>query len=221
MGMNQNISNYLNSINSSRTRQAIQGALDILLPNSAVKDTALTAYAGGGQASALALNKRCAFHEVTVVATAADSVALPPAKVGEAHFVKNSAALAMQVFAPDPDTIDSVATGTGVVQLAGDAVIYICHVQGNYIRLGGVSATEIFGAITADSITGGDSSLGITGQAAAQGGAVVVTGGASSTAGNAGGASSLVGGAGGTTGIGGAAIMTGAAGQGGARLPSS
>lgn len=77
-----------------------------------------------------------------------------------------------------------------------------------------VSAASSAGVFS--SITGNDSSLGITGQAAAQGGAVVVTGGASSTAANAGGAVSLVGGAGGATGIGGAVAMTGAAGQGGA-----
>lgn len=68
------------------------------------------------------------------------------------------------------------------------------------------------GAITADSITGADSSLGITGQAAAQGGAVVSTGGTSSTTGNAGGAVSQVGGTPGATGVGGAATVTGGAG---------
>lgn len=66
------------------------------------------------------------------------------------------------------------------------------------------------------SITGNDASLDIAGQGAAQGGAIVVTGGASTTSANTGGAVSLVGGAGGATGIGGAVSMTGAAGQGGA-----
>lgn len=66
--------------------------------------------------------------------------------------------------------------------------------------------------LNADAIVGTDSSLGITGLADTQGGAVVATGGASSTSGNAGGAASLVGGAPGATGVGGAANVTGAAG---------
>ncbi len=61
-------------------------------------------------------------------------------------------------------------------------------------------------------IAGTDSSLGITGLADTQGGAVVSTGGTSSTAGNAGGANSLVGGVPGATGVGGAVDATGGAG---------
>lgn len=75
-----------------------------------------------------------------------------------------------------------------------------------------LSAVGIDGAVTATSITGTDSSLGINGQAAAQGGAVVVTGGTSSTAGNAGGAVSLVGGTPGATSAGGAATVVAGAG---------
>jgi hypothetical protein len=68
------------------------------------------------------------------------------------------------------------------------------------------------GAITAASIVGTASPLPITGLAAAQGGAITKTGGASSTSGNAGGAVNNVGGAGGATGAGGAVTNTGAAG---------
>lgn len=67
------------------------------------------------------------------------------------------------------------------------------------------------GALTADSITGTDASLGITGQAAAQGGAVATVGGTSSTAANAGGAVTAVGGTPGATGVGGAVSSTGGA----------
>ena len=66
--------------------------------------------------------------------------------------------------------------------------------------------------VTLGSIVANDSSLGITGEAAAQGGAIVVTGGTSSTGGNAGGAVSIVGGTPGSTGVGGAANVTAAAG---------
>lgn len=71
--------------------------------------------------------------------------------------------------------------------------------------VGSESAT--FGAIT-----GGDSSLGITGQAAAQGGAVAITGGTSSTAGNLGGAVTVTGGTPGATSVGGAVTLTAGAG---------
>ena len=67
----------------------------------------------------------------------------------------------------------------------------------------------IAGSVTADDITGSDSTLAIAGLAAAQGGLVSVTGGTSSTAGNVGGVASLVGGVGGATADGGAAVITG------------
>lgn len=67
-------------------------------------------------------------------------------------------------------------------------------------------------SFTATSIAGGDSSLGITGQAAAQGGAIAISGGTSSTSGNAGGAVTRTGGTPGATGVGGAITDTGGAG---------
>lgn len=70
----------------------------------------------------------------------------------------------------------------------------------------------IAGSVTADDITGSDSSLAVAGQSTAQGGAVSITGGTSSTGGNAGGAVSLVGGTPGATGVGGAASVAGGAG---------
>lgn len=66
--------------------------------------------------------------------------------------------------------------------------------------------------MTVESITGSDSSLGITGQAAAQGGAVAIAGGASSTAGNTGGNFTAIGGAGGATSNGGVARVEGGVG---------
>lgn len=68
------------------------------------------------------------------------------------------------------------------------------------------------GSITADAITGTDSSLGISGQNAAQGGAIALVGGTSSTSGNAGGAITGVGGTPGDTGIGGGISWTGGVG---------
>jgi hypothetical protein len=61
-------------------------------------------------------------------------------------------------------------------------------------------------------ITAADATFAINGLAAAQGGYVAVTGGTSSTAGNAGGAVTLTGGTPGATGVGGAATVTGGVG---------
>jgi predicted RecA/RadA family phage recombinase len=72
--------------------------------------------------------------------------------------------------------------------------------------------TTIAGSCTADAIAGSDSSLGISGQQAEQGGAVVITGGTSTTATNAGGAITIVGGTPGATSAGGAISITAGAG---------
>lgn len=68
------------------------------------------------------------------------------------------------------------------------------------------------GTQTFDEIGAADASLDITGLAAAQGGAIALTGGTSSTGGNAGGAVTLTGGTPGSTGVGGAAQLIGGAG---------
>lgn len=73
-------------------------------------------------------------------------------------------------------------------------------------------STTVAGSVTADDITGSDSSLGISGLSAAQGGAIAVLGGPSSTAGNAGGAVTVTGGVPGVTGVGGAVTVAGGAG---------
>lgn len=161
--MNVITKQFLNSLPDKRVAGALTRVFSRVLPNGT--DTALTAHAGGTQAAALALNPNVAFHEVTTVASAADSIKLPPALIGEHHFVKNSGAGTMQVFGAGTDTVDSVATATGVPQLAGDAVLYVCVVNGNYIRLGGVQATEAFTAITTGSLaaTAGITSSGATG----------------------------------------------------------
>lgn len=76
-------------------------------------------------------------------------------------------------------------------------------------QVNGITGNGTSGNIKANAIAAGDASLDITGLAAAQGGAIAVTGGASSTSGNAGGAFTGVGGVGGATGAGGAVTFTG------------
>jgi predicted RecA/RadA family phage recombinase len=78
------------------------------------------------------------------------------------------------------------------------------------VRVALRSAETVAGGVaTATSITGTASTLPIAGLSAAQGGTATVTGGTSSTEGNAGGAVALTGGVPGVTGVGGAAAVAG------------
>lgn len=90
-----------------------------------VEDT-LTAHAGGTQAAALALSATKNYHRISVCATAGDSVLLPPATVGQSHFVRNDGAASCQVYGTSPDTIDGVATATGVAVPAGVGRWFVC-----------------------------------------------------------------------------------------------
>lgn len=100
-------------------------------------EAAVTAHSGGGQAAAFALSATKSFHDVTVVAAGNDSVALPLATgSGNLHLVKNSAAAnSLQVFGSGTDTIDGIATGTGVAILAGKARWFIDDGAGTWESL--------------------------------------------------------------------------------------
>lgn len=105
---------------------------------------AITAFAGGGQASATQLTAR--YNQLDTVATAADSVKLPLALPGTSIFINNATATAAQVFgsAQNPenanagDTIAAnnssaqVATGTGVSQIANSGMWYVCTTLGQW-----------------------------------------------------------------------------------------
>lgn len=112
-------------------------AINTNLPNFSTIETGLTAHAGGTQAAALALSTASNVHNVTIVATAADSVSLPPAVAGVLpQVVINSAASnSMQVFGAGTDTINDVATATGVAQAAKVAAFYISPVVGKWYRI--------------------------------------------------------------------------------------
>lgn len=103
-------------------------------------ETGLTAHSGGTQAAALALAAApTTVHEVTTVGAAADSVKLPLATgSGVVHVVKNSAAVnSMQLYGSGTDTIDGVATATGVAVAAGKARYCIDATAGNWISVAG------------------------------------------------------------------------------------
>lgn len=99
--------------------------------------TGITAAAGGTQAGALALDKTKSVHVVSTAASANDSVKLPLATGSGAHvFVKNSAAAnSIQLFGSGTDTIDGVATATGVAIAAGKARLCVDSGAGTWVSL--------------------------------------------------------------------------------------
>lgn len=94
----------------------------------------LTAHAGGGQTNALALSTEV--NRVTTAATAGDSVMLPPSSPGLTIFVINHGAKPIQVYGSGTDTIDDVATATGVSQMQGSNTIYTCATTGKWYSNG-------------------------------------------------------------------------------------
>lgn len=102
--------------------------------------TGVTARAGGTKALATALTKQ--LNRITVCATADDSVLLPPAQVGAVVAVFNDGAAAARVFGAGTDTIDGVATGTGVPLTNAKRALFICFAAGAWVsaQLGVVAA---------------------------------------------------------------------------------
>lgn len=97
----------------------------------------ITAHSGGGQGSALQLAAELN-RITTAAATSApyDSIALPASKAGLTIFVTNHGSNPIQVFGVTPDTIDDVATATGVTQMANSMVLYVCHTAGAWYTEG-------------------------------------------------------------------------------------
>jgi hypothetical protein len=112
------------------TLLTVSGLLSLGAPQ-----TPLTAHAGGTQAAALALSALVTVHEVTVCATNGDSVKLPaPGTVGEVHIVINNGAASLQVFGSGTDTINAVATGTGVAVATIKRAIFVALTTGTAAR---------------------------------------------------------------------------------------
>lgn len=160
-------------------------------------ESTITAHSGGTQAAAYQLGAQR--NNVSTVAAAADSVALPKivaspsrldaqgASFGAVVFVFNSGANALQLFGGTNalDTVNGVATATGISVPPGSGAICVAGALnasnvGNWQAYLSFSGTDQ-GSIVVNDITGGDASLGITGQAAAAGGAIAITSGAGST----------------------------------------
>jgi hypothetical protein len=91
----------------------------------------VTAHATGGQGSAFALTKQ--LNYISVCATTADSVRLPASAAGLRITVINGGVAAAQVFGAGTDTVDSVATATGVPLGIGKRADYFCVAAGNWV----------------------------------------------------------------------------------------
>jgi len=97
----------------------------------------ITATASGVQATAKLLDATKTIHNVTVVATAADAIKLPLATgSGTQHWIKNSdAAESLQLFGSGTDTIDGIATATGVAVANGKSRLVVDIAVGKWISL--------------------------------------------------------------------------------------
>jgi hypothetical protein len=77
-------------------------------------------------------------------------VSLPPSQVGLRIVVINAGANPMQVFGAGTDTINGIATATGVSQSPGTVGTYTCIVAGNWIQDVGIAQNNVPLALTAN-----------------------------------------------------------------------
>ncbi len=126
------------NVTSVTTNLALAGTLGVAgIASLSGIETGLTAHSGGTQASGLALSTTKPVHNVTTVAAGNDSVLLPASTGGGAvHIVMNSAAAnSMQVYGSGTDTINAVATATGVALAAGKSAVFVDYAAGTWFML--------------------------------------------------------------------------------------
>lgn len=92
--------------------------------------TGITAFSTGGQTNALALTSM--LNRLNTVAAQGDSVRLPTANPGMMVVIDNQGAFAAQVFGAGTDTINGIATATGISQGVKTVATYVCFVAGNW-----------------------------------------------------------------------------------------
>lgn len=125
----------------------------------------ITATAGGGQSAAFQLVAQT--NRISTVATAGDSVKLPAAVSGLEVTVINHGANPMQVYGQGTDTINDVATATGVSQMANSTVLYFCATNGQWYSEGLASGYVSGGALSTLSYTNAITAFAGGGQASA------------------------------------------------------
>ena len=130
----------------------LQALSDMLGSSQGDTGNTITAFAGGGQANATLINAANVY--VGTVATAGDSIKLPPTFAGQRVAVINGASNPMQVFGSGADTINGVATATGISQPANSIEIYICATAGKWFVDAGVGFSgSLFTESAKDNIT--------------------------------------------------------------------
>lgn len=91
----------------------------------------ITAFSGGGQASAVLLSKN--FSRVTTVAAGNDSVRLPAALAGSRMVVFNKAAAnSLNIFPAVGDQINALGANTAYALVVTKGVEFICMVAGTW-----------------------------------------------------------------------------------------
>lgn len=94
----------------------------------------ITAATTQTQAAATPMTSEC--NRVTTVASSGNGVMLPPSAAGLTVLVVNHGVNPMQVYGAGTDTIDDVATATGVSQMQGSVCIYSCYTGGAWYTEG-------------------------------------------------------------------------------------
>jgi hypothetical protein len=108
--------------------------LSLLASGNGWSAATITAHAGGTQAAATPVRSACTL--ISVCATAADSVVLPPAMGGQVLWITNAGAASAQVFAaPGSDTINGVANATGIALANGKSVTLVSPLAGAWFSI--------------------------------------------------------------------------------------
>lgn len=116
----------LNDVNARLTDPPVKQ----LFMDQTSTQNAITALAGGGQANAIVVSAQ--INRVTTVATAADSVKLPPAVPGQWPIVVVNAAAAnsMNVFPSTGDAVNALSANAAFAMAANKTAIFFCAVAG-------------------------------------------------------------------------------------------
>lgn len=108
---------------ASGNQEYFNGTAWVEVPTNGGAATGATAFAGGGQGSAVQLTP--GFTELTVVATAGDSVKLPAAAISTTVTIKNEGAAAADVFPFTGDTINDGAANAAIRIVPGATITFV------------------------------------------------------------------------------------------------
>ena len=106
----------------------------------------ISAFAGGGQAGATVMSPDV--NRIAVVASIGDSVRLPIATSPISVVVINSTANSMQVYGTGSDTINGVASGTGIPQLGNSIDFYVAGTPGQWFVESGLGFAGPFPTVS-------------------------------------------------------------------------